>query len=99
MPKPIAITATTTPIPAMSTVLSCSPKALMANAFTLSGVRSIAACPTVTTGDACGSRRPAASSATPIARPAATTPANAPLKALLAAMRRSLRGKDHGIVT
>jgi hypothetical protein len=69
---------TTTSTPAISTVLSDVPNVEVAQFLTANGVRSIAASPTATTGDAAGTVNPANSCAMPIATAAATSPHAAP---------------------
>ena len=69
---------TTTSTPPSSTVLSAVPKVEVAQSFTASGVRSIAASPTATTGEAAGMVNPAKSCPMPMAAPAASRPHTAP---------------------
>src|ERR1700722_3584386 len=69
---------TTASTPASSTVLSDVPNVEVAQSLTASGVRSIAAPPTATTGDAAGTVNPANRCPMPIAAAAATSPQAAP---------------------
>src|ERR1700722_9365958 len=69
---------TTASTPPSSTVLSAVPNVEVAQSLTASGVRSIAAPPTATTGDAAGTVNPARSWPTPIAAAAASRPHAAP---------------------
>ena len=68
--------------PASSAFLSLAPNVEMAKSLTGSGVRSMAACPTATTGELCGTVRPAASWPMPIATAAVSIPAAAPASEL-----------------
>ena len=61
IPTTAAYRASTTRMPPSSTVLSLAPNAEMAKFLTGGGVRSIAAWPTASTGELCGTVRPAAS--------------------------------------
>src|SRR5205807_2455275 len=78
MPTTTAYRKTTTRTPASSTVLSELPKVEVAKSLSQSGVRSIAASPTATTGDAAGMVTPAKSWAMPIAAAAVSRPQAAP---------------------
>ena len=73
-----ANTASTTRMPATSTVLSLEPNAEMAKFFAGGGVKSMAAPPTATTGEPCGPVIPAASCAIPIATAAVIKPVATP---------------------
>ena len=81
MPTTAAYRASTTRMPPSSTVLSAVPNAEMAKSLTGSGVRSMAAWPTASTGELAGAVSPATSCAAPIATAAASTPATAPGRA------------------
>ena len=81
MPTTAAYRASTTRMPPSSTVLSAVPNAEMAKFLTGSGVRSMAAWPTASTGELAGAVSPATSCAAPIATAAASTPATAPGRA------------------
>ena len=81
IPTTAAYRASTTRMPPSSTVLSWAPNAEMAKFLTGGGVRSMAAWPTASTGELCGTVSPAASCAAPIATAAASTPTTAPAKA------------------
>ena len=65
-------------MPPSSAFLSSVPNVEMAKSLTGCGVRSMAAWPTASTGEACGTVRPAASWPMPIATAAASTPAGRP---------------------
>ena len=77
-PTSAATIARTTPIPASNTVLSLEPNVRIAKLFNHSGVRSMAAPPTATIGEASGSKIPATSCATPIATPPQSSPTTTP---------------------
>src|SRR5215468_3500821 len=73
-PMAMANTRSRTRMPATSTVLSLEPNSEIAKFFNGGGVRSIAASPTATTGDACGLVMPATSWPTPSATKAVIRP-------------------------
>ena len=73
-----ARTAITAIIPIISARLSFEPNVLIANDFSHSGVASIAAFPTATSGDAWSSMNEASTSATPRANAAVSRPITAP---------------------
>ncbi len=78
MPSTTARTAITAIIPIISARLSFEPNVRIANDFSHSGVASIAAFPTATSGEAWSSMNEASTSATPRAKAAVSRPIAAP---------------------
>ena len=78
MPSTTARTAITAIIPIISARLSFEPNVRIANDFSHSGVASIAAFPTATSGEAWSSMNEARTSATPKAKAAVNKPIAAP---------------------
>ena len=78
MPSTTARTAITAIIPTISARLSFEPNVRIANDFSHSGVASIAAFPTATSGEAWSSMNEASTSATPKAKAAVSRPIAAP---------------------
>ncbi len=76
-PTPMAAMASTTAIPPMSAILSLSPKVVIANDLSHSGVRSMKVLPTASNGDAEGWTSAATRWPTAIAVPAARRPLSA----------------------
>ena len=77
-PMAIAAAAMTRPIPSSRTCLSLAPNERIAKDLSQVGELSIAASPTVITGDAAASTHPAARCATPRVTPAVTSPITGP---------------------